>query len=96
MITKKQTGNAHSAQAVSGANVNCSVEGLDMLTEGHHMRVVELQANLMQLEKQATDNNHLSTDQEVYRNSADRVRADIAIENDLYKENISRLEKKCE
>jgi len=84
-----------SASPVSTSQVICTVDGLDKLTEGHHIRVAVLQETLIGLEKKASDNTIIGSDQADYRESADRVRQDIDVENGMYKENIAALEKKC-
>lgn len=76
--------------------INCAVVGVDKIEESHNMRMKTLQNQLMKLETSASDHSLISSDQREYKESADRVRQDIVIENASYKETIQTLSKTCQ
>ena len=75
--------------------IECNIVGLDKLVEAHNTRVSTMQNELMNLEAKASDQNLMSIDQSKYKESANRVRNDINGENQIYKDSLSLLEKKC-
>lgn len=80
----------------SSAPVNCRVEGADRLEEAHHIRIETLQKQLMKLEAGASDRMLIRSDQDKYKEAADRIRQDIATENSTYRAVIQQLSKKCQ
>lgn len=76
--------------------VNCRVEGADRLEETHHLRVDTLQKQLMKLEASASDHGLIGSFQNKYKEAADRVRQDIAVENTTYQVAIQQLAKTCQ
>lgn len=77
------------------APANCTIEGLASLEQGHTQRLAALQNSLATLESSASDRTLLSSTQETYKASADRVRKDIAAENTSYQTAINALSIKC-
>lgn len=75
--------------------LTCTVEGLDVLENAHQMRVRGLQDELVQLESKASDPLVVSSDQNKYRESADRIRKDIGVENAARQLAIEHLNARC-
>lgn len=75
--------------------VSCSVDGATNIEQGHTQRMSALQASLVELEKNASDQNVISYYQEKYKESADRIRQDMAAEQVSYQSAINSLSKKC-
>lgn len=73
----------------------CQVENLDAVEGNHAQRVLKLQETLMVQEAKATDDTKMSFYQEKYRESAERVRNDIAKENENYQSAIKQLNLHC-
>jgi hypothetical protein len=85
-----------SEKIVHQPSVNCRVEGGDRVAEAHHARVGALQKQLLNLEASASDRTLIGVDQEKYKDAADRVRRDIAVENSIYQVAIQQLAKQCQ
>lgn len=77
-------------------NVECKVDGVPLLGKSHDERVSSMQRKLMELEGLASDRNILGSYQRTYLESANRVRADIEVENKLFGGAVERLSTKCQ
>ncbi|WP_156886027.1 hypothetical protein [Rheinheimera baltica] len=82
------------AHTVQKATI-CQVENLAALEGNHGQRVLKLQETLMVLEAKATDEMKISSYQQKYKESAERVRNDIAKENENYQSAIKQLNLRC-
>ena len=80
----------------SARTTDCRVEGADRLAESHHIRVEALQKQLLKLEGNASDRILIQSDQDKYKEAANRVRQDIVTENANYQAAIQLLSKKCQ
>lgn len=78
------------------ATATCSVEGLESVEEAHSLRVRALHSQLVELETKASDHNLASAYQTKYLEAAQRLRADIGVENGQYQSTIESLRAKCE
>ena len=76
--------------------IECKLEGLDQLTEKHHLRISSLQNKLMELEAKSSDHSLISSDQDKYIESAVRVRSDIQHENNAYDLSLNQIMSKCQ
>lgn len=76
-------------------SLECKVDGLPLLAESHDKRVLTMQGKILELEAKASDQNLISPYQDKYLESANRVRADIEIENNLFNKSIERLLSNC-
>lgn len=75
--------------------VSCKIEGLEKLSESHHIRVAALQAQLLKHESGASDGTLIPSYRQENKDSAERIRRDISVENAIFKENVTILEKNC-
>jgi len=87
---------SEAATKLTHAPITCLIEGVDRLEETHHLRVASLQQQLMKLEVSASDRMVIGSDQQKYKEAADRVRQDITSENSSYQATIQKLSKKCQ
>ena len=94
-ITEKAAHNVPKEVTSPKHEVSCSIEGLEKLTESHHIRVSALQTQLMKHESGASDSLLIPSYRQNHQNSAERIRSDIQQENTIYKDSVSSLEKKC-
>jgi hypothetical protein len=78
------------------ASTTCRIEGLIGLEEAHAARMGTLQSELVKLESSASDHSLIPSYQDRYKESADRIRQDISIENANYQTAIQTLKKTCE
>lgn len=74
---------------------DCKIDGLPLLAESHDRRIASLQKQIMEFEIKASDRMLINSYQEKYLESANRVRRDIEIENNLHDKSIERLLSKC-
>lgn len=95
-ITAKAQTQKPPLEKTAPKEVGCKIEGLEKLTESHHVRVAALQAQLMKHESGASDGTLLHLYRQENKDSAERVRRDIATENEVFKENIANLDKGCQ
>lgn len=73
----------------------CQVENINSLENNHGQRILNFQEKLMELERQITDRNIISFYQEKYMESAERIRNDIAKENENYQSAMRQLNLRC-
>jgi len=95
ITTKAQTQNPEFEKSAP-KEVSCKIEGLEKLTESHHIRVTALQTQLMKHESGASDGTLMHSYRQENKDSANRIRQDISIENEIFKESVSALEKGCQ
>ncbi len=76
--------------------VSCKIEGLEKLSESHHIRVSALQSQLMKHESSASDRTLAPSYRQENKDSAERIRKDITTENDIFRVNVDSLEKGCQ
>ena len=77
-------------------NIECNIDGLPLLNEAHDKRVLSMQERLLQFEAQASDQAIISSYQDKYLESANRVRLDIEAENNSFNKAVSQLTAKCQ
>src|SRR4051812_27226158 len=87
----------HSQIGLTGArpSVSCVVNGLPDFSSAHAERLATLQAGLVQLETRASDDLKIPSYQERYADSADRVRRDIAAEQQAFNQQLQVLHRAC-
>jgi hypothetical protein len=83
-------------QPLSLGGVTCRVEGLNGVEQAHDGRIAAFQKQLIDLESKASDQTIISAYQDRYKESAERVRHDIAIENAEYQSAVQSLARKCQ
>ncbi|MAY43229.1 MULTISPECIES: hypothetical protein [unclassified Neptuniibacter] len=83
------------APVLAQPKVNCTIEGTGDLSASHHQRLSVLQRELVRLEGKASDDSIISSYQNDYKESAGRVRNDIAMERQALKEALQVLSAKC-
>jgi hypothetical protein len=79
-------------------NIQCDVEGLPDLSSAHDKRAGSMQDKLLEFETLASDRSIISSYQDKYLASANRVRSDIEAENNAFKAaflNLIQTVEKC-
>ncbi|MEQ6327069.1 hypothetical protein VLF92_01865 [Pseudomonas chengduensis] len=80
----------------SKENMECNIDGLPLLSESHDKRVSVMQSQLLELESKASDRMLISSYQEKYLDSANRVREDIKAEKIAFSQAVNQLSVKCQ
>jgi hypothetical protein len=75
--------------------ITCQVENLSALEGNHGQRILNLQKALMEQERKATDELKISSYQEKYKESAERLRKDIGQEYENYQTAMRQLNLRC-
>lgn len=81
---------------VSKENIECNIDGLPLLSESHDKRVSVMQSQLLEFESKASDRMIISSYQEKYLDSANRVREDIKTEKIAFSQAVNQLHAKCQ
>ncbi len=66
------------ASASSSTVTGCNMDGIATLTKAHNDRLQSLQKELRSMEAEATNLGHIDSNQRIYRDSAERIRKDVA------------------
>ena len=83
------------ASASPSAVISCNPDGVAALTKAHNDRLQSLQKELSSMEAEATNMGHLDSNKIVYRDSAERIRKDVAQEATDFQISVAALKTQC-
>lgn len=75
--------------------INCNTEGIAILAKAHNERLQSLRKELSTMEAEATSMAHIESNQQVYRDGAERIRKDVAQETTDFQVAVAALNKQC-
>ncbi|EPF9726046.1 hypothetical protein H8F06_11555 [Vibrio fluvialis] len=94
-ITAKKASEKPKTEVSQPKEIACKIEGLEKLSDAHNQRVSTLLKQLVNHESGASDSSLIPSYRQEHKDSAERIRKDIAQENALHKEVVEGLRKKC-
>lgn len=83
------------ASASPSTVINCNADEIATLTKAHNDRLQFLRKELSSMEAEATNLGHIDSNQRVYRDSAERIRKDVAQEATDFQISVAALNKQC-